>query len=348
MPVWGFADVSASRVRRPADAARACTATCRPRPSCSSVPSRVHEHGFIDASPHRAALPAAYNGLRARGRRPDLRRRARGPADAAAPAVLHLLSDRRLPARTATSSAPSTVVLSSASSKTASALAFLLARREGIDVVGLTSARSGEFARRLGVYDHVFAYDELDSLPRERAVYVDMAGDAELRDAVHGHYREELAHSAVVGATHHDSMGAVPDSLPGPATEVLLRARPGRQAHRRLGPRRPRSPAGRGLGSLPRVDRRLAGGDPRARPGRRSSAPTSTCSTGASTRDSAHVLSLRGCAAQPPCSTSLPVFSPLNRRSSVSGKLSKPSAMSSRETSLPAASQPAISRAPSA
>ena len=29
-------------------------------------------------------------------------------------------------------------------------------------------------------------------------------------------YGDELAHSAVVGATHHDRMGAVPDSLPGP------------------------------------------------------------------------------------------------------------------------------------
>jgi Protein of unknown function (DUF2855) len=107
------------------------------------------------------------------------------------------------------------VVLSSASSKTASALAHLLSLREGIDVIGLTSARSAEFTRGLGVYDHVLTYDELDSMPHERAVYVDMSGDAQVRTAVHQHYGEELAHSAVVGATHHDQMGAVPDSLPG-------------------------------------------------------------------------------------------------------------------------------------
>ena len=111
--------------------------------------------------------------------------------------------------------AADTIILSSASSKTASALAFLLGRRDGVDVVGLTSPRSVEFTRSLGVYDHLVGYDELDSLPQGRAVYVDMAGDSAVREAVHGHYRDELAHSAVVGATHHDSMGALPDSLPG-------------------------------------------------------------------------------------------------------------------------------------
>jgi hypothetical protein len=33
---------------------------------------------------------------------------------------------------------------------------------------------------------------------------------------VHGRYGPELAHSAVVGATHHDRMGGVPDELLGP------------------------------------------------------------------------------------------------------------------------------------
>jgi predicted lactoylglutathione lyase len=43
-------------------------------------------------------------------------------------------------------------------------------------------------------------------------------------------------------------------------------------------------------------------------------------------------------------STSLPKFSPLNSFSSVSGKVSRPATISSRVLSLPAASQPAISR----
>jgi NADPH:quinone reductase-like Zn-dependent oxidoreductase len=175
----------------------------------------VSAQGFVDASAHRAALPRAYN------------RYTRVDADALYDAeredeqmllrplfLTSYLIDDFL--EDSGFFAADTVVMSSASSKTASALAFLLRKREGIDVIGLTSSRSAEFARTLGVYDHVIAYDELESLPDGRAVYVDMAGDAELRAAVHDHYRDELAHSAVVGATHHDRMGQVPDSLPGP------------------------------------------------------------------------------------------------------------------------------------
>jgi hypothetical protein len=109
-----------------------------------------------------------------------------------------------------------TVVLSSASSKTANGLAYLLSLREGVDVVGLTSERSASFVEGLGVYDAVVRYDEPAALPAGRAVYVDMAGDATVRSAVHEHFAEDLVHSAVVGATHHEQLGDVPDSLPGP------------------------------------------------------------------------------------------------------------------------------------
>src|SRR5205807_124619 len=109
----------------------------------------------------------------------------------------------------------SSVVLSSASSKTASALAFLLSQRGEVDVIGLTSARGLDFTRGLGVYGHVAAYEEIDSLPGGPSVYVDIAGDADVRSAVHRRYGDELRHSAVVGATHHDRMGEVPEGLPG-------------------------------------------------------------------------------------------------------------------------------------
>src|SRR6202000_2527735 len=68
----------------------------------------------------------------------------------------------------------------------------------------------------LGVYDRVLTYEEIESLADTPAVYVDMAGDAQVRAQVHAHFGAEPTHSAVVGATHHDRMGDVPDSLPGP------------------------------------------------------------------------------------------------------------------------------------
>ena len=54
------------------------------------------------------------------------------------------------------------VVLSSASSKTAHALAFLLAARGGLKVVGLTSRRNADFVGGLGCYRSVVSYDDIE------------------------------------------------------------------------------------------------------------------------------------------------------------------------------------------
>lgn len=214
MPVWGFAEVTASTVPE-LDTGTRVFGYLPPSTELLVTPAHVSANGFTDASAHRAALPSAYN------------RYARTDADPwydAEHEDQHMLlrplflTSYLIDDFLADSDffGADTIVLSSASSKTASALAYLLSLRDGVGVVGLTSTRSAELTRTLGVYDHVLAYDQLESLPAGRAVYVDMAGDAELRAAVHGHFRDQLAHSAVVGATHHDRMGAVPDSLPGP------------------------------------------------------------------------------------------------------------------------------------
>jgi Protein of unknown function (DUF2855) len=214
MPVWGFAEVTESR-HEELELGTRVYGYLPPSTELVVTAARVDERGFVDGSPHRASLPPAYNGyLRVDGdpvydaRREDQQMLLR-PLFFTSYLIDDFLQDSGL-----LSSA--SVVLSSASSKTASALAFLLARRPGIEVLGLTSPRSVEFVRGLGVYDEVLAYEDVDSLPQEPAVYVDMAGDAEVRGAVHEHYGERLAHSSVVGATHHDRMAALPDSLKGP------------------------------------------------------------------------------------------------------------------------------------
>jgi hypothetical protein len=213
VPVWGFAEVVSSRADQLEEGTR-LFGYLPPSTQLLVAPARTDAHGFIDSSAHRSKLPPTYN------------RYVRTDAD---PIYDAEHEDQQMLLRPLFFTSyliddflddsgffgASTVVLSSASSKTANGLAFLLSRREGTDVIGLTSSASAEFARGIGVYDHVITYDELDSLPAERAVYVDMAGDAALRDAVHAHFGADLAHSAVVGATHHDQLGAVPDSLPG-------------------------------------------------------------------------------------------------------------------------------------
>ena len=116
------------------------------------------------------------------------------------------------------------VVIASASSKTAYSLAFSIAQqaRADITVIGLTSSGNRSFVDGLGCYDQVVAYDELDSLEAAgRAVFVDMAGNAVVRLAVHARYGDELVYSCLVGGTHQGA-GATDAALPGPAPQFFF------------------------------------------------------------------------------------------------------------------------------
>jgi Protein of unknown function (DUF2855) len=99
-------------------------------------------------------------------------------------------------------------VLSSASSKTALGTAFLLSRG-GSALTGLTSAGNVEFCRRLGYYDQVLAYNELDSLSRETpTLFVDFAANEELLGKLRRRLGPRLMQTCVVGATHWEELDA--------------------------------------------------------------------------------------------------------------------------------------------
>ncbi len=214
MPVWGFATVAESRAEGLEEGAR-IYGYLPPSSELLVTPARTGAHGFVDAAPHRAELPAAYNSYQRTDADPSHDEGREDQQMLLRPLFFtSWLIDDFL--RDSDMFGAGTVVLSSASSKTASGLAFLLSREGAAEVVGLTSARGAEYARSIGVYDAVLTYEELEDLPAGRAVYVDMSGAAAVREGVHRRYGAELAHSAVVGATHHDQMGAVPEDLPGP------------------------------------------------------------------------------------------------------------------------------------
>jgi len=229
VPVWGFAEVSASRHEALAPGTRVF-GYLPPSTHLLITPDRVEPHGFIDASPHRASLPASYNSYARVDADPGYEALREGQQMLLRPLFFtsYLIDDFLEDSGLLGAGA---VVLSSASSKTASALAFLLSRRGQGEVIGLTSPRSAAFTRGLGVYDRLASYEEIASLPAGRAVYVDIAGNAAVRAQVHSHYGDELMHSAVVVATHYDKMGEVPDSLPGPPPTFFFA--PDRVAKRR-------------------------------------------------------------------------------------------------------------------
>ena len=60
------------------------------------------------------------------------------------------------------------------------------------------------------------------SLERGPATFVDVAGDGEVRFAVHSHFGDELMHSMAVGATHWEGFGAGAEELPGPSPALFF------------------------------------------------------------------------------------------------------------------------------
>lgn len=107
-------------------------------------------------------------------------------------------------------------VVSSASSKTAIALAFQLSQRGRGEVVGLTSPRNAAFVEGLGCYDRVLPYDAIRELsPETKTVFVDHSGAGDVVNPVHRHLGESLTHSCIVGGTHWSAEGRAGD-LPGP------------------------------------------------------------------------------------------------------------------------------------
>ncbi|HVF31852.1 MAG TPA: DUF2855 family protein [Acidimicrobiales bacterium] len=222
IPVWGFADVVESAVPGLVEGDRFYGYVPMSE-ELVVTPIDVGERGFTDGAAHRSAMAATYNQYARTSADPDL-----GPAHEDAQMLLrplfltgfliddHLADNDRFGA--------SSVILTSASSKTAAGAAFFLAEREGLEVVGLTSPAHRAFVEGLGVYDRVLGYDEVDGLPGGRAVLVDVAGSADARAAVHRHYGDDLARSVLVGGTHWDEQ-ASPDArgpLPGPAPAMFF------------------------------------------------------------------------------------------------------------------------------
>ena len=218
IPVWGFATVSESLVEG-VDVGERFYGYWPMADEVVLAPVRVIADGFFDGAPRRRELAEVYNRYLRCSSDPLYR-----PETEALRALLQplfitsFLIDDFL-ADNAFFGAP-TVLVSSASSKTAYGLGFCLARRRGdpgrAKVIGLTSASNAAFTRALGCYDDVVTYDELAALPAgDRAVYVDMSGDAALRAAVHGRWGDRLAYSCSVGGTHWQALGGG-KGLPGP------------------------------------------------------------------------------------------------------------------------------------
>lgn len=111
------------------------------------------------------------------------------------------------------------IVASSASSKTAYGMAFLLHKhrpeRRDYTIVGLTSPQNVNFVESLGIYDTVLTYNDITKIDAGmKTIYVDFSGNGRVRKALHEHLHSNLHYNAIVGGTHWDKPGTV-KGLPG-------------------------------------------------------------------------------------------------------------------------------------
>lgn len=224
LPVWGFATVTETLAEGVA-AGRRVWGYFPAGTHVVVAPSRVSASGFVDGSVHRLALAAVYNQYLFCEADPGWKPELEGLQAVLRPLFLtaflidDFLTDNRF-------FGAGQVVLSSASSKTALGTAHCLAQHRHAPgaprVVGLTSPVHAEFVRSLGCYDAVLTYDECSALaPQVATVYVDFAGDAELRRRIHAHFADALMFSSSIGGTHWSALGSARD-LPGPRPTLFF------------------------------------------------------------------------------------------------------------------------------
>lgn len=218
VPVWGFATVCESRV---ADLPVG-TEIWGYLPMASDLvlqPGPVSATGFMDISAHRRDLPPVYNHYALTSAdTPELK--AAGDARSLFFPLLMTgyvladwLEDQEF-------RGAEQIVVSSASSKTGFALAFCVGAKR--HAIGLTSPKNLEFVRRLGCFDEVFAYGEVETLDASKpTLFIDMAGSIGVTQAVHRHFGKQLKASVAVGLTHWQDHGVVGE-LEGPTPEFFF------------------------------------------------------------------------------------------------------------------------------
>ena len=224
LPVWGFASVVESRAEG-LEVGRRCYGYWPAGTHLVVQPRRVSARGFADGAAHRQELAAIYNQYSS----VDSSASADAPQEGLRAVLQPLFMTAFLLDDFLADSGffgARQLLLSSASSKTAMATAYGLAQRRGSAghprVVGLTSSANQAFVQGLGCYDLCLSYADVASLDASTpTVYVDFAGSAPVRSAVHHHFGDRLAYSSAIGGTHWADLGSGA-GLPGPRPSLFF------------------------------------------------------------------------------------------------------------------------------
>ena len=203
VPVWGFADVIASNHPEVTPGQRYYGYFPMSTHLMVTV-DRLNSMGFVDSSPHRKALPAVYNFYTNTANDPTIT-----PATEAMVALFRplfitsFLIDLHLAEHDFYNATH--VLFTSASSKTAQVLAYLLAHRKEtqslpLKLIGLTSKKNVEFVQQLGWYDETISYHEAEQLNTdEKYVLVDFAGNHSTQYQLQTLLDDQLLYNCLVG-----------------------------------------------------------------------------------------------------------------------------------------------------
>lgn len=203
VPVWGFA--TAVESKSPAIAVGERVYGYLPMSDTFVVkPGEKKNGAFADQSAHRAGLAPVYNGYVFNAGDPLYAKETEATQVLFRPlfTTSFLIDDF---VADAGYFGARQVIFSSASAKTAYAAAMLLKARGEAKVVGLTSPLNLAYTKALGFYDEVRAYDAVSGMDASvPSVFVDIAGNASVRAAVHARFGDNLKYSCAVGFTHWD------------------------------------------------------------------------------------------------------------------------------------------------
>ena len=160
VPVWGFADVVESKSAL--EVGQRFYGYLPMGTELVVQPGRVDARGFTDLAEHRAPMAAAYNRYSNTASDPTYRADREAHQMVLWPLFMtSFMIDDFLGQSVLSDPEVTTVVLSSASSKTAIGAAFLTALRPDIHVVGVTSKGNASFVNDLGCYSSVVTYDDV-------------------------------------------------------------------------------------------------------------------------------------------------------------------------------------------
>lgn len=230
IPVWGYARVVASNVEALAVGQRFFGYL--PMSNYFKVKvDKVAPHGFFDRSEHRKDLHLVYNfytrsveELAEKDYALVIR-----PTFSTAFLLYHFLKDHHF-------FKAKQILLTSASSKTALSLAYLLRINQASDekkITALTSPRNVDFVKSTAYYDQVLAYPDLErEWPKMDTAIVDFAGNAPLMENLHQALGAQWRYTARVGFTNWQ---AERNSVDGPQNKLFFAPDHGQKRYKEWG-----------------------------------------------------------------------------------------------------------------